>query len=69
MIVEVINYNGQLMYLHPSLNTLVPAPEGMKAGQRMEFQSMTGDPKTYARVTDSFSENELPIDWEDRPKL
>ena len=63
MIVEIIRYNGQLMYRHPLLEQLVLAPKGAKLGDRMEFDTTPSFPKELEM------QMELPINWEDRPKL
>lgn len=36
-LVEIVSYNGRLMYRHPLLEELVPAPDGSKLGQRLEI--------------------------------
>lgn len=65
--VEIIRYNGRLMFRHPVLETLVLAPEGSKLGQRLEIEL----PRTFPPeiLPPSPWEQELPLDWEDRPKL
>lgn len=89
---EVISYNGVLMYRHPVLETLVPAPDGMKLGQRIEI-FVEGNPPFFSgrektdwdkaelvieekipmMISDQFLkqhyQDELPLNWEDRPKL
>lgn len=65
--VEVIKVNGELLYRHPVSGALVPAPEGTKQGQRMDVDITVGDDGDDVRET--HYQDQLPITWEERPKL
>jgi hypothetical protein len=73
--VEVIKVNGELLFRHPMTGQFVPAPKGMKQGQRFEWAGPEADMDYIRRRYGSLKnvreaiQEELPLDWEDRPKL